>query len=85
MEIRMYIRRVTKRTLLHMGCCSIKFGQILGVNVKGWVRCEMKGLQEFRINIECDSWGRVLVQGALLAFRQILCVNVKGLERSCLN
>ena len=44
-----------------------KFGQILGVNVKGWVRCEMKGLQEFRINIECNSWGRVLVQGALLA------------------
>ena len=57
----MYIRRVTKRTLLDTGCCSIEFCRILGVNVKGWVRCQMKSLSEFRINIERDSWSRVLV------------------------
>ena len=85
LEIRIDMRRVTKRTLLYMGCCSMKLCRILGVNIKGWVRCQMKGLPEFRINIERDSCGRVLVQRMLLAFLKILCVKVKGFKRSCLN
>ena len=38
---------------------AFKFGQMLGVYVKGWVRCQtkFKGLPEFRINIERNSWG----------------------------
>ena len=45
----------------------------------------MKGLPEFRINIELNSCGTVLVQQMLLAFLKILCIEVKGFKRSCLN
>ena len=60
LEIRIDMRRVAKRTLSHAyGVLIFKFGRILGVNVKGWVRCQMKGFPEFRINIERNGWGRV--------------------------
>ena len=46
----------------------------------------MKSLSEFRINIERDSWSRVLVLARDDAgILRILCVNVKGFERSCFN
>ena len=65
-----------------------KFCQILGLNIKGWARCQMKGFPEFRINIDTQRlccWGTDFAHGMLLAFWRILCVNVKGFERSSLN
>ena len=41
------------------GMLVFTFGRILGVHVKGQVRCQMKDLPEFRINIEGISWGTV--------------------------
>ena len=43
--------------IIACGMLVFTFGRILGVHVKGQVRCQMKDLPDFRINIELNGWG----------------------------